>query len=64
VRTGFENPDDICASFPLGVSRFFLGGVGVGGGATGVADGRGAATDESMFDERVAPGAIAAAPGP
>jgi len=26
VLIGFENPDDISASLPLGVSRFFLGG--------------------------------------
>src|SRR5688572_14995296 len=48
---GFENPDDICSSLPVGVWRLLRGGVGVRGGGTGVADGRGSASAASMFAE-------------
>jgi len=47
VGTGFENPDEICASLPVGV-RLLAGGVGAGGGADGEAEGRGATTDGSI----------------
>src|SRR5205085_2597454 len=65
VGTGFENPEEICASFPDGVRRFG-GCVCGGGGGGGDAEGRGAAaagSELTRFDDRGVDGVTVARAG-
>ena len=65
MGTGFENPEEICASFPDGVRRFG-GCVCGGGGGGGEAEGRGAAaagSELTRFDDRGVDGVAVARAG-